>query len=162
MSSTKKTNVVVAITVLALAGLVLSGCSLDRWVKVEPGEYTVLREPGMAQAAAAREIETLQVDRETQRVAIRLVDGSEIVTSFVPRERSAWPSGCPANIQSTRMEVLELEVDPLTIGATTFQQPVLVRDCPRDPMRLVLRSDGVIGGGGTACPYLEPCIYFAR
>ena len=161
MVSRKKTFIVVAITVLALAGLFLGGCSLDRWVEVESGEYAVLREPGMAQAAAAREIETLQVDRETQQVVLKLVDGSEIVTSFVPRERSAWPSGCPANIQSTRMEVLDIETDPLTIGATALDRPVLVQDCPREPVRLVLRSDGAIGGASTACPYPEPCIYFA-
>jgi hypothetical protein len=161
MSSTKKTTIVVAITALALVGVLVAGCSLDRWVEVEPGEYAVLRERGMIQAAAAREIESLQVDRETRQMVFTLADGSQIVASFVPRERSAWPSGCPANIQSTRMEVLDIEVEPMTIGTTTFDQPILVRDCPRDPVRLVLRTAGAIGGAGTACPYPEPCIYFA-
>ncbi|MDY6876648.1 MAG: hypothetical protein SWK90_10680 [Chloroflexota bacterium] len=67
-----------------------------------------------------------------------LTDGTEIVASFVPRDRAEWPSGCPANINSTRMEVLDIEEDPLTIGAVVFSDPILVRDCPPDPMRVVL------------------------
>jgi hypothetical protein len=58
------------------------------------------------------------------------------------------------------MEVLDIETDPLILGATALDKPILVRDCPREPMRLVLRSDGAIGGASTACPYPEPCIYF--
>ena len=161
MISTKKTAVARAITALALVGVLIAGCSLDRRVEVESGEYVVLAEPGMPQAAAAREIKSLQVDRKTRQVVFTLADGSQIAASFVPRERSAWPSGCPTNIQSTRMEVLDIESDPLTIGATALDRPVLVRDCPREPVRLVLRSDGAIGGASTACPYPEPCIYFA-
>ena len=161
MISTKKTAVARAITALALVGVLIAGCSLDRRVEVESGEYVVLAEPGMPQAAAAREIKSLQVDRKARQVVFTLADGSEIATSFVPRERSAWPSGCPTNIQSTRMEVLEFETDPLIIGATALDRPVLVRDCPREPVRLVLRSDGAIGRASAACPYPEPCIYFA-
>jgi hypothetical protein len=158
---TKKITTVAAITALVLVGVLIAGCSLDRWVEVESGEYVVLAEPGMPQAAAAREIKSLQIDQETRQVVFKLVDGSEIATSFVPRERSAWPSGCPTNIQSTRMEVLDVETDPLILGATALDRPILVRDCPREPVRLVLRSDGAIGGASTACPYPEPCIYFA-
>jgi hypothetical protein len=60
------------------------------------------------------------------------------------------------------MEVLEIAEDPLIIGATAFSHPILVRDCPPDPARLVLRQDGAIGGGGSACPHPEPCIFFGR
>jgi hypothetical protein len=59
------------------------------------------------------------------------------------------------------MEVLEIAEDPLILGSTTFNRPVLVRDCPAEPVRLVLRQDGEIGGGGTACAFGEMCLYFA-
>jgi hypothetical protein len=59
------------------------------------------------------------------------------------------------------MEVLEIAQDPLTVGATSFSRPIVVRDCPPDPARIVLREDGAIGGAGTACPYPEPCMVFA-
>jgi hypothetical protein len=93
-------------------------------------------------------------------MVFRLADGSDVVTSFVARDRAAWPAGCPTNIQSTRMEVLEIAEDPLSLGSTRLEQPVLVRDCPRNPVRLVLRQDGEIGGGGTACPHGEYCLHF--
>jgi hypothetical protein len=159
-SRRKKIAVAVVITALALAGILVAGCSMDRWAEVEPGEYVVLHGGVATDKAAAREIQKLGIDRDQDRMVLTLVDGSEVVTSFVARERREWPSGCPSNINSTRMEVLEIAEDPLTIGATTFSQPILVRDCPPDPMRLVLRGDGVIGGGGSACPYPEPCIFF--
>jgi hypothetical protein len=103
----------------------------------------------------------LEVDREAGQMVFALADGSQIASSFVARDRAAWPAGCPTNIQSTRMEVLEIVEDPLRLGSTTFRHPVLVRDCPREPVRLVLREDGEMGGGGTACPYGELCLYFA-
>ena len=109
----------------------------------------------------AREIQALAVDRDEGVMVLTLVDGSEIAASLVPRDRSEWPAGCPANIQSTRMQVLEIAPDPLAIGATSLSRPILVRDCPPNPARIVLREDGAIGGAGTACPYPEPCIVFA-
>lgn len=146
-------NAAVAVAALALAGVLAAGCSLSRWVGVEPGEY--------AAEAGARGIQKLDINREQRRMVLTLDDGSEIVAAFVPRDRAAWPAGCPTNINSTRMEVLDIAEEELTIGATTFRHPVLVRDCPRDPVRLVLRADGAIGGGGGACQYPEPCIEFA-
>jgi hypothetical protein len=153
-----KVGVVLAALV---AGALLAGCSMDRWVEVEDGEYAVVRELGDTNGAAVREVPRLEIDREAGQMVFTLVDGSRITVSFVARDRAAWPAGCPTNIQSTRMEVLEIAADPLSLGSTEFRQPVLVRDCPRKPVRLVLREDGKMGGAGTACPYGEICLYFA-
>ncbi len=161
MSSRSKIKVAVVTTALALAGLLVAGCSMYRWAEVEPGEYEVLHDGVAADSTAVQGIQKLQVARANRLMVLTLVDGSEIVASFVPRDRREWPSGCPSNLNSTRMEVLEIAEDPLTIGPTTFSHPILVRDCPPDPVRLVLREAGAIGGGGTACPNLEQCIYFA-
>jgi hypothetical protein len=161
ISRRKMTAVAVAVMALALAAVLLAGCSMDRWAEVEPGEYVLVDEGAATTIPVAREIQKLDIDRDERLMVLTLVDGSEIVAAFVPRDRTAWPAGCPTNIHSTRMEVLDIVQDPLTIGASSFSRPILVRDCPPDPARIVLREDGAIGGGGTACPYPEPCIYFA-
>ena len=159
-SRRKKTTLAAAMMVLALAAVLLGGCSLDRWAEVETGAYTPIH-GGAATMPVAREIQGLEIDRGEGVMVLTLVDGSEMVASFVPRDRTEWPAGCPTNIRSTRMEVLEIVPDPLTIGKTSLSRPILVRDCPTDPARIVLREDGAIGGAGTACPYPEPCMVFA-
>jgi hypothetical protein len=58
------------------------------------------------------------------------------------------------------MEVLEIETEALTIESTTFHRPVLIRNCPPDPVEIVLRSSGEIGGTGNACGGTVECITF--
>lgn len=60
------------------------------------------------------------------------------------------------------MEVLEIEMEALSIGSTTFRRPVLVRSCPRDPAEIVLRSSGEIGRSGTACTGAGECIVLEK
>jgi hypothetical protein len=161
MSSTgeKKSTLLVGIASLALLGVLVSACSIDRWAEVEPGEYVTLPISATLDAPV-HNVHQLAIDRDRRLAVLTTLDGSEVVASFVPRARAEWPSGCPSNINSTRMEVLDIEEDPLVIGSAVFSHPVLVRDCPPDPVRIVLRADGQIGGGGGACLHPEPCIYF--
>jgi hypothetical protein len=151
----------VAILAIALASVPLAGCSMDRWAKAEPGEYAAIPGEAAITMPVAREIQTLAIDRAASLLVLTLVDGTEIVAPFVPRDRAEWPSGCPTNIHSTRMEVLDIARDPLTIGTTSLSRAIVVRDCPRDPVRIVLREDGEMGGARTACPHPAPCIIFA-
>ena len=140
----------------------LTGCILDRWAAVEPDTYTVVRSAGRASQMAAREIQKLEVNRDAQVATLTLADGSEIAIPFTPRPRSDWPAGCPSNVNETRMEVLDLDRDALTVGSLTFAHPLIVRDCPPDPVHVVLRAGGgQIGGGGTACAGTDACITFA-
>ena len=150
------------ITVAVLVGFMLAGCSLDRWVEVEPGEYGIIRARGATGQPGGVEIRQLVIDREKRLATFRLVDGTKSVVSFVPRDKIDWPSGCPANIQSTRMEILDLEMETRAIGSITFNNPVLVRNCPRNPVEVVLREDGDIGGAGTACQSQDRCLIFGR
>jgi hypothetical protein len=159
-SRTKTTAIAVATMALALVAVLVAGCSMDRWSEVEPGEYAVVYTGAATTMTVAREIQRLDIDRDDSLMVLTLVDGSEIVASFVPRDRTEWPAGCPTNIHSTRMEVLDIVQDPLTIGATSLSHPIVVRDCPPEPVRTVLRADGAIGGGFAACPHPEPCIFF--
>ena len=160
-SRRKTTTMAAAMMALAVAAVLLGGCSLDRRAKVEPGAYTVVHGGAASAMPVVREIQGLVVDRDEGVMVLTLVDGSEIAASLAPRDRTEWPAGCPTNIHSTRMEVLDIVPDPLAIAATSLSRPILVRDCPPEPARIVLREDGPIGGAGTACPYPEPCIVFA-
>ena len=151
-----------AIAALALFGVLVAGCSISRWSEIEQGQYVALQGSPATHEIAARRVQKLVIDRNQRQMLLTFVDGSETLASFIPRKRAEWPSGCPSNINSTRMEVLEIAEDPLIIETTAFSHPILVRDCPPEPARLVLREDGAIGGGGSACPYPEPCIFFGR
>jgi hypothetical protein len=147
-----------ALAFIALAGCQLPGCGSDRWGEISAGEYVPVRGAGGSDAASA--IETVRVDRENQTAWFALTDGSQIIVPFTPRPRADWPAGCPTNVHSTRMEVVELESGALTIATTTFEDPILVRNCPLEPEEIVLRSDGEIGGGGNACSGTFECIAF--
>ena len=150
----------VAIVLTVLVGLILSGCSTTRWAEVESGEYIVVCSETEASDVAMRAIQKLEIDRDERAAVFTLVDGSEIVTQFTPRDRAEWPAGCPANLGSTHMEVLDIGEDTLTIDSIIFNNPILVRDCPPDPMRVVLQEDGEMGGSGGACTQPSKCIFF--
>lgn len=150
----------IALGILALGSML--GCTLDRWVEVSPGEYVTAGGVGATGQAAAREVRRLTIDAEQRTATFTLNDGAEVVVSFVARPRDEWPSGCPTNINETRMQVLDLAGGTLTIGPLAIDEPVLVRDCPREPVEVVLRAAGEIGGGGSACIGASECIGFER
>ena len=130
--------------------LLLAGCVRHRWLEVEPGEYTQILGTDEASRAAARHIQSLSVDRDAETAAITLDDGSKIRLTLAARERPEWHEGCPTNLLVHHMEVLDVEESTLSVGSMTFHEPILVRNCPRDPQELVLREVGSIDGAGTA------------
>ena len=138
----------------------LAGCSPTRWMGIESGEYTVVSGGGEANEAALRAIQKIKIDRDERAAIFTLADNSEIVASFTPRSRADWPAGCPTNVFMHRMEVLGLEEDMLTIEPIVLNKPILVRNCPRDPVRVVLREDGEIGASGSAFSWTDTCIHF--
>jgi hypothetical protein len=142
---------------LIALSLLLSGCVLDRRVLLQSGSYIPLENMG-----TAGPVSLLVVDRDGQQVVFSLADGSRTEVSFVARDQSNWPSGCPTNTNSTYMDVLDINVGTLTLGGLTFKNPILVRDCPADPERIALRENGPVGGGGGACVGADSCLLFAR
>jgi hypothetical protein len=152
-------------TVGLLIAVVLStllGCSADRWAEVEPGEYIVIDIHSESNGATITGIETLVVERESNTIVIELEDGSQLVTMFVSRKKQDWPAGCPSNIGSTRMEVLDIQSSNLSIGGMPFNNPILVRNCPPNPNTIILREDGTIGGAGSACAWPDKDIHLAK
>jgi hypothetical protein len=147
------------ILLLSVLSVVLSSCGLNRWLLLESGVYTFL--PNMGSTESITVVGDLEVDRDNQLVKFTVEDGSKVKASFTFREIETWPVGCPANIGSTYMEILDIEEGSLTLGALTFEDPILVRDCPPEPMRVVLREDGPVGGGSD-CAGQEKCLYFSK
>ena len=141
--------------------IVLSGCSFDKYVEVSKGEYVPIN-TGTAfhDDSGTRLIERMTVDRKNETLEIRLTDDTVIQSSFTSRPKKEWPSGCPANIGSTRMEIFDIDVERLAIGDIILSSPVLIRDCPQNPERVILREDGRIGGSGTACAGNDKCFHF--
>ena len=157
-----KTRIIFIFIVLTLAlfTTILFGCSFDRWVEVADGDYIPI-DAGMAHSEVGIEqIKSMTVDRNNNTIKIMLKNGSEVTESFIARPENKCPLGCPANLGSTRMEVLEIDTSDLTIGSIVFSNPVLVRNCPSEPELVLLREDGQIGGSGTACAGNNKCIHF--
>ena len=148
-----------SLALVLLLGSLLTGCLIDSWAEIAPGEYAPVRGAGCSRLAST--VDAVRVDRDHRTAWFLLADGSLAVVSYVPWPRTEWPAGCPTNINSTHMEVLELETETLTIASTTFRRPLLVRNCPPSPEEVVLRSSGEIGGAGTACSGTGECIAFA-
>ena len=147
--------------VLTIILTIFSACSFDKFVKVTEGEYIPVNTgTDYHDNSGTRLIESITVDRNNETLEVHLTDGTVIQSSIISRVKKEWPSGCPANIGSTRMEVLDVEVDILTIGDIILNNPVLVRDCPQNPERVILREDGQIGGSGTACAGNDKCFHF--
>jgi hypothetical protein len=151
------------------ATLWLSGC--DRWVAVDAGLYVPQRPDVPLEASETgtpyvkdTELDGILIDRDHQVVWVFFEDTTLRIIPFTPRPRAAWPSGCPTNIQATRMEALDLPMDALALSGDdnviTVDHPVIVRDCPADPIQLVLRDDGDIGGG-VACAGAQTCVELA-
>jgi hypothetical protein len=157
---TQQERLLLLILSTLLVGCALGACSTTRWAEIESGVYVVVDGGGGSDQAARWAIRRLEIDQDARIAVLVLADGSETVIPFVPRERTEWPAGCPSNIGSTRMEVLDLEVDALKMAATTFERPILVRACPPNPVRLVLRQDGEIGGAGGACIWPSECVFW--
>jgi hypothetical protein len=147
----------VAIVLVFILGAILSGCGFDKWLPLEAGMYG----PD-SRAKTSVAIETLEVDLENQLATFRLADGSQSAVSFSPRDRTDWSSGCPANIGSSVMEVLDIDAETLVIAGLRFDDPILVRECPPEPERIALRENGPVGGGGSACANSSNCLHFAR
>jgi len=137
-----------------------SGCLPDRKLPLRSGSY---------QTAAVRRGESMDHEErvvgldlyfETRTVHFVLDSGKSFPVPFSTRDPSRWPSGCPGNLFSYKMEVLDLEETGFVPDFLALEDPILVRSCPGDPYQLVLRSDGAVGGPSSACSHPEPCLIF--
>ena len=102
--------------------LVLTGCGA-KMHPIQPGELTC-REGAckgiqLSVDAAKKEV-TFTFDSKIAKPVVRKV------TAW-PEER--WPNLCPHGTRALKSEVFELGPDPLVLGTTTVDKPMLVSDC---------------------------------
>jgi len=140
--------------------LIAAGCSLDRYLPIENGYYTAGDSRVSEVGHPPPWISGLDVDRQAKVVTLYLRKGDPVEVPFFVREKDAWPAGCPSNLYSQHMEVIDLQVNREEAELLGLEDPILARNCPESPPRLVLREDGEVGGSSTACPYPVSCLYF--
>lgn len=155
-----KLKAIMLASAVVLTFALTAGCSMDRWVEVRSGDYIPVDNESIYDSPATGMVDSMQIDRQNNTMKLVLTDGSIISSALSARPKEDWPSGCPANLGSTRMEVLDLDVNEIAIGDIVIDSPILVRNCPDDPERVILREDGQIGGAGTACAHDDDCIHF--
>jgi hypothetical protein len=108
---------------------------------------------------------TLTVERGPDRIRIRDESGARLVEVDASARDEGFV-GCPGNVSSAEMEVLDLGLDHLDIAGLSLDAPILVTDCGSvgaEQLRLVLRDAGEPGDGfSTACDGAQQgCLYFA-
>ncbi len=140
--------------------LIAAGCSLDRYLPIKGGYYAAAKSGTSDGRHPSPWIEGLIVDYRGKVVTLYLRKGDPVEVPFSVRERDAWPTGCPSNLYSQHMEVVDLQVNREEAEILGLEDPILARNCPESPPRLVLREDGEMGGSSTACPYPVSCLYF--
>ncbi|MGC9468747.1 MAG: hypothetical protein ACP5HS_09155 [Anaerolineae bacterium] len=152
---------------LALVVL-LSGCVLpnaDRSIGIDLGVYRPIpsNDPDVeAPWRSLSGVELVFVDREHQTIWILFEDASLVIHGYEAWPEETWPAGCPTNLGSTYMEVLDIAKPELVVGPETIQDPILVRNCPPTPVELVLRNSGDIAVGGSACVGAQICLVLER
>lgn len=142
--------------------LVGSACSADKYLSIDPGSYSVQDNRNQLAGAPGPFVQGIVVDPDTQQLTVILRKGEPLQIPYTPRDRSEWPSGCPGNLYSQRMEVFDLQAAGEALSILDLSDPVLVRNCPDEPYQLILREDGEIGGSVTACPAEIECLRFGK
>ncbi|MFC2030482.1 hypothetical protein ACFLWA_07135 [Chloroflexota bacterium] len=148
------TRRIILLSLALLLGTSLTACLPGRPVEVEGGGYTPIR------GAHSSALAALRVDRDLETAWFELADGSQIILPLVAWPRAEWPQGCRTDFFSHKMEVLELDAESLTIGAAEYKRPVLVRNCPQEPVEVVLLSSGPNVGAGNGCVGRSECVRF--
>jgi len=126
--------------------VLLAAC--DDHARLSSGDYAAV-DARMDDTGAAP-VGSLALDVEAGTAVFTDAAHAELAsTTLSSWARKDWPTGCPTNFTATHMEVADLGLASLQIGAVIIDTPVLVADCP-DGTDVILRDDGDFQGGGGA------------
>lgn len=131
---------------LGLGALVLPACSARNHILA--GSYTA----GNAPAAGVQ----LAIAADKREVTFTPPGAPVLKRSAQVWDPSKWPMLCPRGLKDTRSEVLDLGPEPLQLGSTRIEHPLLVADCLGKPI-VDLSSLGADGS-----PTKPPIVEFAR
>lgn len=103
---------------------------------------------------------SMVVDVDAGTVEIRNgVDTLLAVVDLVPRDEDEWPTDCPTNFSSTRMEVADLDLDEVDLGGLVIVAPAIQADCPTGD-RLTLFAADTDRLGLSVCAESSACAVY--
>jgi hypothetical protein len=153
---------------ILVTAFVLSGCigGMTRSAEIKSGSYVRINRIDVEATPIAVGVNGVVIDRDRRQVTFTLADSSE-VTAPLTAEASKWADGCPTNLYSTRMEMLYLAENELTLESVTFRRPVIVANCPVPPLVITLQEAGdetEASPDASACQWWAgaKCIYFGQ
>ncbi len=132
MRDRRSPNLVAA--ALGLASLVLPACSARN--HIQPGSYTASKPPAVSVQLA--------IAADKRQVTFTPPGAPALERSASVWDPSRWPMLCPRGLKDTSSEVLDLGPEPLQLGATRVEHPLLVANCLGKPIvdLRALGSDG--------------------
>jgi hypothetical protein len=142
---------------IALSLLALTACSDP--ARISSGTWTLVEawQDGSLLDEAVRPAGSLQVDARAGTVELLDGAGEPIAsTTLIRRPTADWPSDCPTNVSSTRMEVADLDLDEVDLGGLRIVAPALMAQCP-DGDALTLFADDSAAQGLSVCFESSAC-----
>ena len=131
------------LALLVPAAVALIGCPGNKLKPLHRGEYV------------ARDVKAVSVIvDDATATATFTVDGKTIKRPFKTRDKERWQTECRMNMAATTVEVIDLPGDPIQVGGTRFERPVLVAGCG-NPHTMRLSTLDAAGVGGT-----QPSVLF--
>jgi hypothetical protein len=112
-----------ATAAVALAVLALPACSNRNYI--QPGSYTA-KVPPVAGAV-------LSIDPDKREVTFTLPGAAPLKRSSTAWDSAKWPTLCPRGMTDTASEILDLGPEPLQLGSTRVEHPLLVANCVGKP-----------------------------
>jgi len=153
---------------ILVTAFILNGCigHMTKVAEIKSGSYVRINSLHAQPTPIAVGVIEVEIDRTNRRVTFKLADNSE-VTASLTAEASKWAEGCPTNLYSTRMEMLYLADNELTLDSVTFSRPVFVANCPVPPIVITLQEATDETGASpdaSGCEWWAgaKCIYFGQ
>jgi len=146
--------------VIIIVTLQVAGCSLDRYLLIDSGTYSLVAYPEKKEGSPPPMLVGLKISREEGLVDFILRKGENITIPYTVREKRLWLSRCTGNLFSFKTEVIDLIPNKHVASILGFDHPVLVRNCPEEPYQLVLSVNGEIGGSSNGCLFTKECLIF--
>ncbi len=108
---------------LGLGALILPACAKTNYLQA--GSYTARKPEGSNVV--------LTIDADKLRVTFTPPGAPALKRRAEAWDRSKWPTLCPRGMVDSSSEVLDLGPEPLQLGATRVDHPLLVANCVGQP-----------------------------
>jgi hypothetical protein len=148
---------------LVLVTVALSGCGIRDTSAVESGTYVAV-DASLGDGITDEPLldVVLEVDRDGGTATLTDTEDGTVAFDLVELDRDLWPTDCPTNFSSVRVELVLLDVDSVMLSDTTFNDPALIAGCGMDgaePHVTLTHASDETNGARASCGML-PCLGF--